>query len=59
MIILSLKFRINLVFYFIKELKNKNTFSNFCYEVEDKIGFKVKMNSIFKENPMIKNEQSS
>ena len=43
-IILSLSFKINLIFYLIKEFM-KNSCINFFYEIINKISNKVKMNS--------------
>ena len=47
-IILSLRFKINLIFYLIKEFM-KNSCFNFFYEIVCKISIKVKRNSKFKE----------
>ena len=47
-IILSLRFKINLIFYLIKEFM-KNSCVNFFYEIVNKISIKVKRNSKFKE----------
>ena len=47
-IILSLRFKINLIFYFIKEFM-KNSCVNFFYEIVNKISIKVESNSKFKE----------
>ena len=48
-IILSLKFKINLIFYFVKEYR-KNMFFEFLFEIEDKINIKVTINPKFKMN---------
>ena len=46
--ILSLSFKINLIFYLIKEFM-KNSCVNFFYEIVNKVNIKVKRNSKFKE----------
>ena len=46
-IYLSLEFKINLIFYFIKECK-KNMFLKFFSEIEDKINIKVMINPKFR-----------
>ena len=46
-IILNPKFKINLIFYFVKECK-KNMFLEFFFEIEDKINIKVTINPKFR-----------
>ena len=48
-IILSLRFKINLIFYLIKEFM-KNSCFNFFYEIVNEISIKVQKNSKFKES---------
>ena len=45
---ISLSFKINLIFYLIKEFM-KNSCVSFLYEIVNKISIKVKRNSKFKE----------
>ena len=51
-IILSLKFKINLIFYFVKECK-KNMFFKFFFEIEDKINIEVTIYQKFKTPPRL------
>ena len=44
-IILSLEFKINLIFYFVKKWK-KNMFLKFSFEIEGELNMKVTINSI-------------
>ena len=55
-IILSLRFKINLIFYLIKELM-KNSCINLFYEKVNKISIKVTRNSRFKEFTKTKDDQ--
>ena len=55
-IILSLSFKINLIFYLLKEFM-KNSCVNFLYEIVNKISIKVKRNSKFKEFAKTKDDQ--
>ena len=55
-IILSLKFKINLIFYLIKEFM-KHSCLNFFYEIVNKISIKVKRNWNLKNSPRLKDGQ--
>ena len=55
-IILSLKFKINLIFYLIKEFM-KHGCLNFFYEIVNKISIKVKKNRNLKNSPRLKDDQ--
>ena len=57
-IILSLKFKINLIFYLIKEFM-KHSCLNFFYEIVNKISIKVKRNWNLKNLPRHKMTNSS
>ena len=54
-IILSLKFKINLIFYLIKE-SMKHGCVNFFYEIVNKISIKVKRNWSLKNLPRLKDD---
>ena len=56
MIILSLKFEINLIFYLIKEFM-KHSCLNFFYEIVNKISIKVKRNWNLKNSSRLKDDQ--
>ena len=53
---LSLKFKINLIFYLIKEFM-KHSCLNFFYEIVNKISIKVKRNWNLKNSPSLKDDQ--
>ena len=55
-IILSLKFKINLIFYLIKEFM-KHSCLNFFYEIVNKISIKVKKNWNLKNSSRLKDDQ--
>ena len=55
-IILSLKFKINFIFYLIKEFM-KHSCLNFFYEIVNKISIKVKRNWNLKISPRLKDDQ--
>ena len=55
-IILSFKFKINLIFYLIKE-SMKHSCLNFFSEIVNKINIKVKMNWNLKNLPRVKDDQ--
>ena len=55
-IILSLKFKINLICYLIKEFM-KHSCLNFFYEIVNKISTKVKRNWNLKNLPRLKDDQ--
>ena len=55
-IILSLKFKINLIFYLIKEFM-KHSCPNFFYEMVNKISIKVNRNWNLKNLPRLKDDQ--
>ena len=55
-IILSLKFKINLIFYLIKEFM-KHSCLNFFYEIVNKISIKVKRNWNLKNSSRLKDDQ--
>ena len=57
-IVLSLKFKINLIFYFVKECK-KSMFLEFFFEIEDEINIKVTINQTFRTPPRLKMNNSS
>ena len=57
-IILSLKFKINLIFYLIKEFM-KHSCLNFFYEIVNKISIKVKRNWNLKNLQRLKDTNSS
>ena len=52
-VILSLKFKINLISYFIREFM-KNVGLKFFYEVEDKVSIKVKRKSELQNSPRLR-----
>ena len=54
--ILSLKFKINLTFYLIKEFM-KHSCLNFFHEIVNKISIKVKRNWNLKNSPRLKDDQ--
>ena len=55
-IILSLKFKINLIFYLIKEFM-KHSCLNFFYEIVNKISIKVKRNWNLKNSLRLEDDQ--
>ena len=55
-IILSLKFKINLIFYLIKE-SMKHSCLNFFYEIVNKISIKIKRNWNLTNLPRLKDDQ--
>ena len=54
----EIKFKINLIFYFVKECK-KTMFFEFYFEIEDEMNIKVTINPNFRTPPRLKMNNSS